>query len=376
MEMDEKPIRILHVLGKLNRGGAETLVMNLYRKIDRRKFQFDFIVHLDNYEEGEYEKEILKLGGRIYSIPRYKFFNHFQYKRAWNQFFNNHKEYKIIHGHVRSTAAIYLKIAKKYGLKTISHSHSISSGRGIKAIIKNILQYNIRYVADYFMGCSKKANEWLFGKKVANSEKCMVLENGIEISNFLFNSDIRKEIREKLLVKEDEILIGHVGRFSPEKNHKFIMKVFKRLYDINSKYKLLLIGNGIEKKKVIKKYCNKKFMTNVICLNTVPDVYNYMQAMDLFILPSKYEGLGMVLIEAQFAGLKCIASKNVPTEVKITNNIKFEKLKISIWLKEITNIDISRNSDIINNKSKQYDINKTAKKLQDFYLKIGEYDEV
>lgn len=372
--MSEKPIRILHVLGKLNRGGAETIVMNLYRRLDKNKFQFDFIIHTT--EKGDYIDEIIKMGGRIYSVPRYNVINHFKYKKAWKNFFDNHKEYKIIHGHVRSTAAIYLKIAKKFGLKTISHSHSISSGKGVAAIVKNILQFRIRYIADYFMGCSKMANEWLFGKKVANSDKCFILTNGIEISKFLFKANTRKKMRESLSINNDEILIGHVGRFSPEKNHEFIFKFFKKLYNINDKYKLLLIGGGTEKEKILKKYNNCSFMKNIICLNTVPDVYNYMQAMDLFILPSKYEGLGMVLIEAQISGLKCITSNNVPTDVNITNNVEFQKLEINSWVDKIININIARCNDIINNKSKNYDINNVVQKLQEFYLKIGEYNEV
>src|SRR5690625_2672586 len=151
----QKPNRILHVFGGMGRGGAETMVMNLYRKIDRSKIQFDFIVHTQN--KCDFDDEIELLGGRIYRVPRYNGKNHFQYKRAWHKFLMNHPEYKIIHGHVRSTASIYLKIANSYGLITISHSHNTSSGKGFSAIVKNIFQYKIRYIADYLFACSQTA---------------------------------------------------------------------------------------------------------------------------------------------------------------------------------------------------------------------------
>lgn len=359
--------RILHVLGKLNRGGAETMVMNLYRKIDREKIQFDFIIHTD--EMCEYTEEILKLGGRIFSVPRYTFFNHFTYKKAWMNFFDNHKEYKIIHGHVRSTAAIYLRVAKKNGLTTIAHSHSISSGKGISAIIKNILQYKIRYISDYFMGCSKKANEWLFGKKIANSDKCIVLKNGIETEKFFFNTKVREDIRERLELANENIVIGHIGRFSPEKNHKLIIKIFSKLYNNNNNYKLILIGNGEEKEKIINKCKKKNILNNVIFLESISNVYDYLQAMDIFIMPSKYEGLGMALIEAQVSGLKCFASNKIPIEARITNNVKFLNLNLNKWVKSIENCDVKRKNEL-NSDIKEYDINNVTKGLQQFYLKI------
>ncbi len=198
-------IRILHVIGSLNSGGSQTLVMNIYRNIDRNKFQFDFVI--DRPQELLYADEIKKLGGQIYTVPQYKVYNHFAFKKAWKKLLKEHPEYKIIHGHVRSTASIYLKIAKRMGLVTISHSHSTSSGKGISAVIKNMLQSKISSVADYFMGCSQDANEWLFGKEVANSDRCIVLKNAIDIEKFKFNMKKRIDIRNELSIDDDEILI-------------------------------------------------------------------------------------------------------------------------------------------------------------------------
>ena len=225
------------------------------------------------------------------------------------------------------------------------------------------------------MGCSKQANIWLFGKKIANSNKCFILNNGIEVEQFSFDENIRKEYRDKLNVKDDEILIGHVGRFSPEKNHKFILKCFSEIYSINSKYKLILIGEGKEKEKLLRKYSNKPFMRNVIFTGIVKNVNDYMQAMDIFILPSVFEGLGMVLIEAQASGLPCIASLGIPNEVNISKNVKFCKLKKEKWIKIIMDIPKQRNYSGIKNIKEQYDIARITKKLEDFYLKIEGRDE-
>ena len=371
--MGEDKKRILHVLGSLNRGGAETIVMNLYRELDKSKFQFDFVTHIN--QPGDYTDEIKKMGGRIFFVPSYKIYNHFQYKKAWKKLLDEHKEFKIIHGHVRSTAAIYLNIAKKMGRKTIAHSHSISSGSGIKALIKNVLQYRIRYIADYFMGCSKQANIWLFGKKIANSNRCYVLNNGIELNNFIFNKEIRDEYRNKLKIMNDEILIGHVGRFAPEKNHKFILNCFSKIYNINNKYKLILIGDGKEKEKIINRFSKAPFMRNVIFTGTVKNVNDYMQAMDIFILPSKFEGLGMVLIEAQISGIPCIASSNVPKEANISKKMIFCPLKCNAWIKAISNIKKQRNQPNIEEIKEIYDIKMITKKLEKFYLKIEDENE-
>ena len=145
------PVRILHVLGRLDRGGAETMIMDLYRNVDRSKIQFDFVIHTN--DTCEYSEEIYELGGKIYNVPRYNGKNHIKYKKAWNLLFSQHPEYKIVHGHVRSTASIYLNIAKKYGLITIAHSHSIASrGNKVEQLVKNTLQLPIRYIADYKIG--------------------------------------------------------------------------------------------------------------------------------------------------------------------------------------------------------------------------------
>lgn len=362
-------IRVLQVLGGLNRGGAETMVMNLYRNIDRNKIQFDFIKHTES--KCAYDDEIKELGGRIYSIPKYKVYNHFQYKKAWNNFFKKHPEYKIIHGHVRSTATIYLKIAKKYGLYTIAHSHSTSSGKGIKAIIKNMLQFRIRYIADYCMGCSKEANEWLYGKKVANSSRCTVLNNGIDIEKFAFNDEIRNDIRRKFNLKNEEVLIGHVGRFSSVKNQDFLVDIFWEYYNnINKKAKLILIGDGELREKIKQKVKKFNLEKQVIFEEAVKNVQDYYNAMDIFIFPSLYEGLGIVLIEAQASGLNCLVSDKVPKNVAITDRIEFISLNkpANYWSKKIIVNAEKRTEKYKSMINTKYDIKNCVKKIEKIYL--------
>ena len=165
--MTKKPIRILQVFGGLNLGGAETMIMNYYRNIDRKQIQFDFIIHAK--EKQFYEEEIKNMGGQIYRFPKYKLVNHIQYKRKWKKFFAEHSEYNIIHGHMRSTASIYLKIAKKFKLITISHSHSMDNGKGITACVKNYYCKNIVHYSDYCFSCSEEAAIWLFGRNIITS---------------------------------------------------------------------------------------------------------------------------------------------------------------------------------------------------------------
>lgn len=365
-----KVVRILHVFGRLDRGGAETMVMNIYRSIDRTKIQFDFLIHTE--EKCDYTDEILELGGRIYSISRYNFKNHFKYKEQWEKFFKEHNEYKIIHGHVRSTAAIYLKIAKKYNLRTIAHSHNTSSGRGIKAIGKNILQYPIRYIADYFFACSESAAIWLFGEKKYNTGGVEIIKNPIDTKKYIYDNEIRENVRKELKI-EDKFVIGHVGRFHTQKNHEFLLKIFKKIYDVNRDSILLLVGEGEIKSVIENKVEEMGLKKNVIFYGSTSKVNELFQSMDVFVFPSLYEGLGIVAIESQASGLVTICSENIPKEAAITNNLIYMSLEESAesWAKEI----LENSRYVRKNMYKEicdsgYDILKSKIWFEDFYLNI------
>jgi glycosyltransferase involved in cell wall biosynthesis len=367
----KQPIRILHVFGRLNRGGAETMIMNLYRNIDRSLIQFDFVVHTS--EECDFDSEIYSLGGRVHRLPKYTVKNHFYYKKAWKNFFESNPNYNIIHGHVRSTASIYLKISKKYGLKTISHSHSTSSGTGFSAMVKSVLQLSIKNSADYLFACSQEAGEWLFGHKACKQYNFYILKNAINARDFIFNSLKRSKIRKELGV-EDKVVIGHVGRFHSSKNHEFIIDVFKEMYDLNKNFSLLLVGDGELRHLIEKKIARLNLSGNVILVGSSSKVNELLQAFDVFMFPSLYEGLGISVIEAQAAGLPCIVSDKVPSEAIITDLVS--TLPISAlkqdWVNELSRlIKVSKRRDtyknIINN---GYDIQESSQWLTNFYLNL------
>jgi glycosyltransferase involved in cell wall biosynthesis len=370
------PVRVLQVFAEMNRGGAETMIMNLYRNIDRSKIQFDFIVHTE--DQCAFDDEIYKLGGKIFRVPAYKGTNHLTYLKKWEHFFKKHQEYKIIHGHVRSTASIYLKTAQKYGLTTIAHSHNTSSGNGFSAIAKSVLQYPVRYVADYLFACSEAAGEWLFGDKACKKRNFYILNNAIDTKKFIFNNDIRDKKRKELQI-EGKFVIGHVGRFHPQKNHEFLIDIFKEVYDKNDNAILLLIGEGDLQGSIQKKVYNLGLDNNVIFTGVRSDIPELFQAMDMFVFPSLYEGLGIVLIEAQASGLPCVVADTIPKEALIIENVEQVSLTKSpeIWreaiLQRIDSYD--RISTYAKIKNCGYDIEESRSWLQEFYLGLVEKDE-
>lgn len=363
--------RILHVFGKLDRGGAETMIMNLYRKIDRNNLQFDFVVHTE--EVGDYESEILKYGGAIYRVPSYRGNNHFQYVQAWKQLLDEHPEFEIVHGHVRSTAAIYLYMAKHRGKITISHSHSTTSGNGFSAQIKNILQLPIRYIADYMVAPSEAAAIWLFGKNVVNKSNFFVLKNSIDAKLYTYNESTRLRIREQLNI-ENKFVIGHVGRFHQLKNHEFLIDIFYEILKKNKDSVLMLIGDG-ELYSIIKnKVSLLGIKDQVLFLGKKENVYDYYQAMDMFVFPSYYEGLGLVVIEAQAAGLKSIVSSRIPKEAYLSELVVPLSLDLSVesWSEAIlNNKDYLRLNTFKNIEEQDYDIDSNVDFIQTFYLKLS-----
>jgi glycosyltransferase involved in cell wall biosynthesis len=367
--MKSTQVRILHVLGRLDRGGAETMVMNLYRQIDRSKLQFDFIIHTD--DECDYTREIQSLGGRIYSISRYTGKNHAQYRKEWDVFLEKHPEYKIIHGHVRSTASIYLKIAKSRGLITIAHSHNTSSGKGLPAFAKNILQFPIRYLADYLFACSKTAGEWLYGKNVYKKQNFKILNNAIDAKKFIYNNRVR-DIRRKEFNIEDKFVIGHIGRFHKQKNHEYIIDIFKIIQDYNKNSVLMLVGDGDLKKSVQQKVEKLGLVDKVIFTGVRPDITELLQSMDVFLFPSLFEGLPVTLVEAQAAGLPCIISNNISDEIRVTSLIESVALQKGpeYWAKKVLeqNKSYLRPNTYDDLVKADYDIDVVAKWYQDFIL--------
>ena len=363
-----QPIRVLHVNGIMNYGGAEAMIMNLYRQIDRDNVQFDFIVHSE--KDGYYDKEIALLGGKKHICPRYTVSNHIAYVRWWKNFFSAHPEYKILHSHIRSTASIYLPIAKNQGITTIAHSHSTSNGHGLKALLKNILQLKIRYQADYLFACSQEAGNWLFGKTAAHTQRFKIIPNSIDTHRFLFNEKKRKEVRCALGI-DDAVVIGHVGSFTEVKNHMFLLKCFAEYHKKVPNSKLLLVGEGGLEKSIKEQVLKQGLINDVIFLGAKANVQDYYQAMDCFIFPSLWEGLGIAIVEAQASGLPCVVSDKVPRSVDIgAGLVDFVSLHepLANWISKIRKIERKDTSVYIKNSG--FDVEENAKKLQKFYEEI------
>lgn len=364
-----RKLKVLHILGTLNRGGAETLVMNLFRSVDNRQVQFDFMIHTK--KNCDYTGEILLNKGSIYSVPSYKGYNHSLYVKAIAEVFSK-EAYDIIHCHVRSTAAIMINIAHSYGIKAISHSHSVSSGRGIRGLIKLLYQFPIRYTADYFLACSQEAGQWLYGKRVCNSDKFYILKNGIPVDKFAFDNEKRVRVRKSLNI-ENTTVIGNVGSFEYPKNHKRIFELFCEYLNVNKEAVLLLIGDGSEKLAIMDKVMQNKLINKVFFIGNISDISPYLCAMDVFLFPSHYEGLGIAVIEAQANGLPCIVSTGLPKEVGVTELVDFVDLQKenSEWIKAMCNVsktDRMAYAEIL--KYAGFDIEDTGRQLIKIYLKI------
>ena len=354
------------MIGSLDYGGSQMFILSILEQLHSEGIVFDFII--DHPEELQIAERVKALGSRIFVLPAFKGYNIVSYLRAWNSFFQGHPEYNIIHGHVRSTAAIYLSIAKKYGLFTIAHSHSTNSGEGVKGRIKNAIQYFIRFVADYFMACSDEAGEWLFGTNVVKTNRYMTVFNGIDYDQYKFNAFTRDLYRDRLGIKKDDIVIGHVGRFNEAKNHIFLINVFNQINKKKRNTYLLLIGNTDKTEYSLSKKAVEEFklQNSVIFLGPSNEINNWLNVMDCFVFPSKWEGFGIAALESQANGLKTYVSATIPHNIAISDNILFLPLTMPAeeWATLIIKKGFSREKGAYDSR---YDIKVIAKKLSDFY---------
>lgn len=367
--MKDYPKRVLLVFGKLNRGGAETLAMNIYRNIDRTRIQFDFVVHTD--EECDYYDEVKELGGRIFRFPRYNVKNHSKYKKCWKDFFEQHSEYKVIHAHNTGAASVFLPIAKKYGLYTIAHSHIAKSQSGLRQKMVDLYRLPLKNISDYMFACSDIAGQWMFGKKIAERSNYAVLTNGVDVEKFLYDSEKRKSTRAEFGISED-FVIGNVARFHRQKNHAFLMKIFSELKKLVPNSKLMLVGTGKLENELRKQADELGISKDVIFTGVREDIADILSAMDVFVMPSFREGLPVSLVEAQAAGIKIVASDTISKEICFTDLVTMLPLAQSAkeWACEIAKYAVGyiREDKTEEIRRAGYDIKTTAKRLENFYL--------
>lgn len=365
-------IRVLHILHSMNAGGIESFLMNVYRRIDRQNVQFDFL--LNSSHKGFFDDEIRSLGGRIFCIrhPYYPILNHGYNKELYN-FFVRHPEYKIVHCHRNATSVHALRQAQKAGVPVrIAHSHMTNTRFTWRTFVYNWNKRFIKNYATHLFACSQSAGEWLFGKSGVQDSRFRVVNNGIDISRFTFNPDTRNDIRRALNIP-DNFLIGHVGRFTAPKNHSFILDIFCQVKHLEPTAKLVLVGDGPLRKKMIQK-CHRLGISDAVIFTGVQrNAEDYYQAMDVFLMPSLYEGLGIVAIEAQAMGLPVICSPAIPKDAKISDRIAFLDLKDSAvsWAKAIVAQKGAARSPSDNTciKNNGFAIADVASSLADFYLR-------
>ncbi len=368
--VSQEPLHVLQVIGSMNIGGAESMIMNYYRHIDRSKVQFDFVENTE--KRAVYDDEIEELGGKIYYCPHFKGYNYFSYRKWWQNFFKAHKEYRIMHGHIGSCAAIYLAQAKKNGLTAIAHSHSECFENCLKGIQYRLFSYPTRYIADYFFGCSQNALVSRYGQKISESDNSYVIFNAVDIQKFQFNETNRAQIRDKYNLI-GKTVIGHVARFFPVKNHTFLIDVFSVLHKMHPDTVLMLFGTGETEDMIKSKVRELGIESSVIFMGAVADVNMYLSALDLFILPSVYEGLPVSVIEAQANSLPCLLSDAISKDCAITDSVFFlpldaDKKEWAEKMYKLAKMPRRDNADAVAQAG--YDIKTKAEWLKQFYLDL------
>lgn len=364
-------IRVLQVTGGMDRAGLETFIMNVYRKIDRTKIQFDFVIYKNT---ADYWSEIEELGGHVYVLPRRRH-NIRKYRNALEEFFRvNAYKYNAIHLHVWSLSMLEsLEFAKKYGIPNrIIHGHSYNQRGIINKILHLLHKPIIHKLATNYYACSEEAISWMYGfTKIKN--KSEIIKNGIDVTSFKYDIDKRERYREKLNIPKDTFVIGHIGRFEKEKNHTFLINVFCEYCKLNNNTKLLLVGDGSLKENVNEQVLKLGLTDKVVLLGKRTDICELLQTIDCFVMPSIFEGLPVTLVEAQAAGLPIFAStgiseisKIIPTyyPISLDMSIKYWAKLIDDKMKTFQRMDTS---NIL--KDAGFDITTTVKTLSEIYCK-------
>lgn len=314
-----QPVRVLHIFGRMNRGGAETFIMHVYRHIDRSRIQFDFAVHSPH--PGHYDDEIRQLGGRIFVLPRPRFSGLPGYWQALNGVLRREGPFTAVHSHVHFFSGIPLAAAHRVGVPVrIAHSHNTSDGRGEtfhRKVYRRWMRWLIFRHATHMLGCSRSACEALYGPKCWQEQRVRVIHYGIDLAPFGSLPKDKKASRVRLGLPEEGLLIGHVGRFDVQKNHRFLIEVFEALAGRLSDARLILVGDGPLRPEIQRLVTSKGLQDRVLFLGVRTDVPEIMGCLDLFLFPSLWEGIPLVLLEAQAAGLPCVISDVVPQEVDV-----------------------------------------------------------
>ncbi len=359
------PIRVLCVFSTLDRGGAESMCINIYRHIDRAKVQFDFVKHTT--KKCAFDDEIRDLGGRIYIAPRFKGYNILSYKLWWKNHFAAHQEHQVIHGHFFTISAVYFAFAKQEKRITVGHIHASQSN----SRLKKILEKRISKYTDYPIACSEEAGRWIYGDR-----PFIVLHNALDTTAFRFSPEIRKVVRNSLGLR-DNLTLGTTANFSNVKNPMGLIDIFLAVKKKKPNVKLLWAGDGGMRAKIENRLIKEGITKDVYLLGSRDDIPSLLQAIDVFLLPSFREGLPVSVVEAQAAGLPCFISNHVTKDVDLTGLCHFLPIGqpvnwTELWANAILADKTKREDKSAAICEAGYDIQSTSKWLSDFYLNIVE----
>lgn len=352
--------RILQVVTYMGRGGIETMLMNYYRRMDRTKIQFDFLVHRDF--RADFDDEIEALGGKIYRIPPMNPASG-GYRKALTDFFRTHP-YRVVHCHLNYMSGVVLSAAKKAGVRVrIVHAHTASMAPGWKQAVRRMCKYLIPMTATHCFACSTEAGRAIFGKHPFS-----ILANAIDAAAFAPNGALRREVRAELGLGE-AFAVMHVGRMIYAKNHEFLLDAFRELRKAEPGAKLVLVGDGELRPQIEEKAADLPAGT-VLLLGTRADIPRLLQAADVFVFPSRFEGMPVTMIEAQVASLPCVMSNTVTDECIVTDLV--QRLPIDdpkVWAEAILSAKGAPRTDYLADiQTAGYDISTAADKLSRFYL--------
>ncbi|SER48541.1 Glycosyltransferase involved in cell wall bisynthesis [Gracilibacillus ureilyticus] len=328
----ESALRILHIVDCMNHSGIPTLLMNMYRNIDRKKIQFDFLTT----KEGAFDEEIKNMGGHLYYIPSLDKSGYFMYKRSLKSFFKRHASYIIVHSHIDQLSAIALREARRVRIPVrIAHSYNTAiEGSIITKLWKSVIGLFVPVHATDYFACSTESADWLFKWKAKQAE---FFQHALDLEKFLYSASTRKVYRDKLGLTEDHFLIGHVGGYTAQKNHTFLLDCFRALRRKIPQAKLALIGDGPLKKQIEEKIIQYRLQEHILILGEKEDVENWMQSFDLYIFPSLHEGFPVSVLEAQCAGLPVLVSDTITKEIHLgSGQVHFLPLEDKkVWVVEM-----------------------------------------
>ena len=351
-------------------------VMNLYRALNKKLFSFDFVVY-DDYKT-EYLEEVLRNGDKVFQFRqkhKNKLLNYLDQKRFVDNILK-YEKYNIVHCNGNSLLGILRAAlpAKKHNLHVITHSHNQGERHEniIGRVVSNYLKRKISTVAELGYTCSDKAGKSKYVEEFIHSSKYKVIDNGIDVKKYSFNSLIRKKIRAEFGISEETFLIGHVGRFEYPKNQSYLLDIFHEVIKLEPSAKLVLVGDGIQRHEFEEKIQKIGIWNNVILTGLRMDVNEIYSALDLFVLPSVHEGFPFVLVEAQMNGLRCIVTDNISKDVNISGQVKFISIENTpeVWANAIRYTRNRLDENEIQKVRDKYDIAIITRSVEKDYLTL------